>query len=107
MTKRTFLKNFREVAPKYYWHLDDGALRGYLRGSHNNEEYCPLTAVAKVRVGKTFTCADVNVAAKELDYLDDPDDIVNAADNEIGDTSHPNLRRSLLNAVATTLRKSD
>ena len=104
MTKKTFMQAFRQVAPKYYWHLDGDSLRGYLRGSNNNIEYCPITALARVKVGKVFELGEFDKAADELELIDDPTDITEAADNE--DTDYPQLRRSLLKAVAPTLKRT-
>jgi len=106
MNLKTFMKEFRLVQDKFYWKVyENGCLRGHLRGSNRKWEYCPITAVVKVKTGKMFRPGNYKKAAIHLNlnyynwYTNLSRVIVNAADNDIKDTSYPNMRKNLLKAT--------
>jgi len=99
MTQRTFMKKFRAIAGKFYWHVNHrGRLRGFLKGSNKAVEYCPLTALARIETGKIYQTFQISNAGFDIRF-DDYGNVTTAADYFFKDSVNPQLRRSLLKAT--------
>ena len=101
MKIRTFLKQFKEIADKFYWKvLPNSCLRGHFRGSNLRRDYCPITAVTRIKFNKYISVGCVDKAQDLLKMeASEASAIIDAADYKVQDADRPQLRKSLLRAT--------
>lgn len=63
MTRQTFYRNLRRIAPNFRWKITQ---HGCIRAYKGSTTYCPITAVARVKSNKYFDILDVGLAANIL-----------------------------------------
>lgn len=99
MTHDEFVQTLAACAPQYHWLIDTGKLRAVSAPNSEEEGYCPITLVCWFLRGEHYDVTEWKVAAYRLD-LEDPEEIVHAADDDLlGTDSEEELREALLTAV--------
>jgi hypothetical protein len=99
MTHQEFLATLTTCASQYQWRLDTGQLRAVAAPDTDDEGFCPILAVCWHQYQERYAMREWKAAAYRLD-LEDPDEIVHAADDEmLGSDTEDALREALLTAV--------
>lgn len=103
MTRQSFYRAFRKIAPNFQWSIVKGnILRGEIKGWYVASGcFCPITALYRVRTGKTLPIHDYEVAAVMLGISrKDAKVIANSADSYQMGKSEKFARTALLRAIA-------
>jgi len=99
MTRQTFYRALKKVAPEFKWKLNYTIM---IRATKGSMYFCPITALYYKRTGKYLDSTEHRIAADYLN-LHDSDNIRIAmgADGNVNKKNAP-CRKALLRAVGLT-----
>jgi len=105
MTRKSFYRAFRKIAPNFQWKI---VSMGMIRGETNGNDitcgsFCPITALYKVRTGKTLTPGLYEHASDELGINPwDAKVIADGADDYKMNRAKTFARKALLRSIKTS-----